>query len=105
MDYGDQYRGGMKRICLFVNMKDLLFNPVSLNPKEVFFRYAEYSIETNELEIYLDHSEFEILEDGWRCCRYSLKHARYRFPYLFVDTNPLLYRSFYRKDSWYCLRK
>ena len=48
----------------------------------------------------LTHMEFPTVREGEQYEEYWLEDARKKFPYLFVNTNPLLYRRFYHKDSW-----
>jgi len=43
---------------------------------------------------YISHPTFPVIP-VWENCRvYSYKDARRKFPYLFTDTNPLLWRQF-----------
>ena len=43
---------------------------------------------------YLVHNEFPAIPEGHCVPRYSLDAAERLYPYLFFDTNPLLYRKF-----------
>ena len=44
--------------------------------------------------IYITHPEFKPTKEGCIIIKYLYEEARKKFPYLFVDTNPLLYRKF-----------
>ncbi len=55
---------------------------------------ADYSFEYDEFILYIDHPEFESVSEGHQNPVYSYAIARKKFPYLFVSTNPILYRKF-----------
>ena len=46
------------------------------------------------------HSELPIVREGECYEEYWLGTAKIRFPWLFKNTNPLLYREFYSRKSW-----
>jgi len=55
---------------------------------------AESSLSWNAVLLHLAHPEFNTVPDGYITPLYWYDEARKQFPYLFVDTNPLLYRKF-----------
>lgn len=59
------------------------------------------NFKTDETYIKLHHKEFPVVPECSECREYTVRHARIKFPYLFKDTNPLLYRVFDSNDSWY----
>ncbi len=42
----------------------------------------------------LTHPEFETVQLGHEIPEFDQEEARKRYPYLFIDTNPLLWRKF-----------
>lgn len=55
-----------------------------------------YDFIYDRIEIKLYHPEFIEYPEGFALPYYSLEKARRKFPYLFADTNPLLYRNYKR---------
>ncbi len=47
------------------------------------------------------HPELPFKPQGEQYSEYWVDIARIEFPWLFADTNPLLYRKFYSRKSWY----
>ena len=56
----------------------------------------QYRYDINCIDLYLHHPEFPEVREGEECMRFSYRETRRKFPYLFVNTNPLLYRRFGR---------
>ena len=69
-------------------------NFVRFNHREVNLIGVEQPLEYNEIRFYLTHPEFIIVPPFLHCPIYTVEEARKRYPFLFVDTNPLLYRRF-----------
>jgi len=55
---------------------------------------AENSLVRCAIIIYLTHDEFKPIPLGEISRLYYYSDAKKRFPYLFADTNPLLYRKY-----------
>jgi len=94
-----------RRICLLIYRDEIvdLNIPLSkvkfayflqLNSKEFNVIAIEKSYEHDGIFIYLTHPEFEEVPVGGACEMFSVEAAKHCYPFLFVDTNPLLYRRF-----------
>lgn len=55
---------------------------------------AEYSPSYDATILYLHHQALPAVPEGCECLKYWYRDARRKFPYLFADTNPILYRKF-----------
>jgi len=55
---------------------------------------AVYDWEYGGFALYVRHPELEGVEEGYQAPFFYYDQARRRYPFLFVDTNPLLYRKF-----------
>lgn len=64
------------------------------NKKEVYLEAVIYSWDYNAIKLYLIHPEFDPVDEGCASPCFSLDDARRRYPFLFTDTNPILYRKF-----------
>ena len=96
----------MKRNILLLFTQEDEFNlgkPLSQItwPEIVFFNHREInllgatrSFERSVLMFKLTHPEFDEVSEGCVTPEYFIKDARRRYPFLFTDTNPLLYRKF-----------
>lgn len=67
---------------------------IQFNKKEANLIGVERCLEYNEVRFYFTHTEFPIVPPFAMCRMLRLEEARKEYPYLFVDTNPLLYRKF-----------
>lgn len=65
-----------------------------MNPKHAHVIGAEAVDWGNAIHIGFVHSEFPEVPDYDLVPVYDAEGARRRFPFLFVETNPLLYRRF-----------
>ena len=97
-----------KRIC--IRIEDRMFfnchldstvrqiikksNGISFNPIDAYIWGIEYDCSCGCLRIFLIHHEFDEVPEGCCCEEFSIEQAKKRFPYLFYNTNPLLYRRF-----------
>ena len=78
-----------------IRPRDVSFSEIlSLNHKHAHIKKARYSLDTDTFELLLVHDEFPTRPQGARIQAFDTAMARRRFPYLFTDTNPLLYRRF-----------
>ena len=84
------YRG-----TLDTSLRDVSFAPGvgRLNPCHAHVAFVEYNPAYDVVNIYLIHSEFPAVQEACCCLAFSPERARCLFPYLFVDTNPLLWRK------------
>lgn len=64
------------------------------NPCHAHIIGIERSLLYDEIVCYLIHNEFPVVPSGCAAPLYNIPAARARFPFLFVDTNPVLYRKF-----------
>lgn len=55
---------------------------------------VEASLSRMAAVVYILHSEFDPVAEGCEAPAYYYDEAKRRFPYLFSDTNSLLYRKF-----------
>lgn len=67
---------------------------VAFNDKEANICESRSNFERDCIEIILTHCEFTPVLEGFKCPSFNIDEARRIFPYLFEDTNPLLYRKF-----------
>ena len=81
---------------LDTRLRDVFFRETGgrLNHRQAHVAFIAYRPETDCLQVYLVHSEFPVVPEGCCCMVFSSERAHIRFPYLFADTNPLLYRKF-----------
>jgi len=70
------------------------YNTQMFNYKHLHCMGVRYNFERDSIELKLFHEEFPATLEGGVSPYYNLDYARRLFPYLFVDTNPLLYRKF-----------
>lgn len=76
-------------------LKDATINDIyKFNPKQAHLYAFNVDHWYGNYVAFLHHNEFPPTPDGGSVRRYPLHEARKRFPYLFVDTNPILYRNF-----------
>jgi hypothetical protein len=67
---------------------------LKLNPLQAHV-YAIYQDWIRDSFVFvLTHLEFEPVPAGAETPCYSIDQARARFPYLFIDVNPILFRKF-----------
>lgn len=71
---------------------DFLFH---FNMKEAHLKGIRKYWQTDSIQLKFMHSELPITYETEEYRQYSYEVARRKYPYLFVDTNPLLYRKFY----------
>jgi len=64
------------------------------NRKEINLLGASRSFELSALMFKLTHTEFKEVPEGCPIPHYYMNDARRRYPFLFADTNPILYRKF-----------
>jgi len=67
---------------------------IRFNTNEITLNATMREWETDEFLIKLTHPEFPKVPAGELLPRYYLPEAKKRFPFLFVDTNPILYRKY-----------
>ena len=89
-------RGMIKGNLLNTKIKDIPFlcGFAGLNPQHCHVMGIQWGDYNNELCIGLIHNEFSVISDVELIKTYSIIEAQKRFPFLFADTNPLLYRKF-----------
>jgi hypothetical protein len=96
-------RHHMKRIGIIIGYKHMLDRDTKLCDLRIrdfiYFKQciivgAEQSLRLNAIIIYLEHNEFESVPEGGTTPMYWYEEARKKYPYLFAETNPLLYRRF-----------
>jgi len=97
----------MKTICIALNIygghdpgSTLHFNAMRLSDF-IEFNYKQANIMTvytdymyQQVKIILTHPEFDPVPPGCACEMYTKQEARQKFPFLFVDVNPLIWRRF-----------
>lgn len=71
---------------------DNLFVELNKNHVNILHIYKDFP--RNNLCITLTHPEFAEVPPGWIIPECTLEEARKRYPFLFIDTNPLLWRKF-----------
>lgn len=82
-------------IDLTTKIEDITVQDLTkFNSKHAHIAGATYDWGYDSYLIYLVHNEFPGVPEGACIPRYSLLEARRKYPYLFYDTNPLLYRQF-----------
>jgi len=64
------------------------------NHKEFHLLAGTQNWERHALILYVYNPEFSKVKSGEECPSYSYTEARKKFPYLFAETNPILYRKF-----------
>ncbi len=64
------------------------------NPRHAYLVGAENDMRRKATILYLAHPEFPVAAEGCSCFEFSCRTAEARFPFLFHDTNPLLYRRY-----------
>jgi len=67
---------------------------IHLNPKHAHIVSLKHDIETDNLLILLEHPEFPASYEEHMYYKYRIHAMKNLFPYIFHDTNPLLYRKF-----------
>ena len=83
------------RIILQININEILYTNLNTNIKE-FKVIAYIPDKLHQLyNILLENKHFQFIPEGYTIPIYDLETAKIKFPYLFFDTNPLLYRKFY----------
>ena len=50
--------------------------------------------------LYVQHQEFDVVGECEQCPFFVYSEARRRYPFLFTNTNPLLYRKFKFLPGW-----
>lgn len=76
-------------------LKDATINDIyKFNPKQAHLYAFQLDHWYGNYVAFLHHNEFSPTHDGDCVKRYTLHEARKKFPYLFIDTNPILYRNF-----------
>jgi len=93
----------MNRICIEFKLLDDGSYPelpgMSIkDAAEIIGQHTDW--DTNTWRLYLSHPYFPEYEAGNNHVRISYELARVRYPFLFADTNPLLYKKFYSAGSW-----
>ena len=68
--------------------------PVRFNYENFNLLAVEQDWDYDGISLFLIHKEFPKKEEGCRCPEYFMDEAKYRFPYLFEDTNPILFRKY-----------
>jgi len=93
----------MKRLGIIIGHKHMLDRNTKISDLRIrdfiYFKHcviigAEPSLMHNAVIIYLEHNEFEDVPDYCITPMYWYEEARKKYPYLFAETNPLLYRRF-----------
>lgn len=64
------------------------------NPKHAYLMGAENDLRRNAIILYLGHPEFPETDIGCSCLEFRCEEVEARFPWLFHDTDPLLYRKY-----------
>jgi len=90
---------GTKGIIIKFKLSDR-YDCSSYNYKH--FRVADEKVDfkTEIRMIKVLHSELPFRPEAQDYEEYWVEQARVKFPWLFVDTSPLLYRRFYHRASW-----
>jgi hypothetical protein len=91
----------MNRICLIFDLNDdgsLPEIPEMFGYPAVKVIADDVDFDTNTLRLYMSHPYFPEFMGSHEHIRYDT--ARKRFPWLFTNTNPLLYKKFRRDISW-----
>jgi len=92
-----------KQICIILPIDYIIDSETKIDNIKVnkFFKFnncsllaATFSLDHFAILIYIFHSEFISVKEGQLVPYYSYEEARKKFPYLFVNTNPLLYRKY-----------
>ena len=82
------------RIAIRIFRDELDDGPIRFNPKQAFLLGKDCDWSLDAETIYLVHPEFPRTPEGSMCLAYPIDKAQIKFPYLFKDTNPILYRQF-----------
>lgn len=64
------------------------------NSEHAYLVGVENDLRRNSIILYIEHPEFPAVPLDCSCEEYNYQQAEARFPFLFHDTNPLLYRRF-----------
>ena len=64
------------------------------NSREVNLLGAMHDYAYDAIILKLTHPEFDVVSEGCMMPFYHIDEARKRYPFLFTDTNPILYRKF-----------
>ena len=83
-----------RRINILIPMDAFRNGGCRFNEQNANILAVNLSWENMAIEIYMVHKEFPIVKEACKCPAYGLYEAKSRFPYLFGDTNPLLYRKY-----------
>lgn len=82
---------------LNITLKELLYydsGAIRLNPKQAHIVAIRPDIFRGRIDVLLEHPEFPEHYEGEEYLRYFPEAMARIFPYIFFDTNPLLYRKF-----------
>ena len=92
------------RICIWLVQEEISFSMevskikmdeiFTFNTKEAHLLGAIYSWEFNAIKLFIYNPEFPVVPQGEACPIYYYNDAKKIFPYLFAETNPILYRKF-----------
>lgn len=85
-----------RHISFETKLKDLPYRQsgIEFNNLNVHLRYAYYDPYYMSFGLALWHPEFLNVPMGMEVPSFTLIEARKKFPYLFVDTDPILYRDY-----------
>ena len=84
-----------EQIELNTPLSEVTFQDVfKFNKNETYLLGVIKSFGYDAMKMYLTHPEFEPVQEACRCPHFYLEDARRRYPFLFADTNPILYRKF-----------
>ena len=86
-------------VDLDTSLSGVTFQDVfEFNRREINLLGARESWSHDAIVLKLTHPEFDEVSEGCVMPYYYIGEARSRYPFLFTDTNPLLYRKF-KKES------
>ena len=98
-----------RRICVLITESDLYYSEatpetklkdisyisdIAFNNKEVVLRGITKDFHMDGIKVFLLHPEFDKLAEAEENPMYHLHEAKKRHPFLFTDTNPILWRKF-----------
>ena len=91
------------RICITLEeaednptIRDLMeYRPIErFNPLQTHLIWIYFDFHYGCIDVFLYHPEFETVPPGAECKVYTMEGAAKRYPFLFNETNPILYRRF-----------
>jgi hypothetical protein len=91
--------GMMNKLIIIIDRIDVLsldkdINVFQFNPNEAHISGATNYFERDAIALRLFHDEFDKVGEGEPIPPLYYSTARKRYPFLFVNTNPILYRRF-----------